>query len=308
MKLYRRILAAAMALALLLSGCSGSEMTMPSLAEGAEPYAIPEFRDAVFHEDRARNCGAILVDDSSLAEGYLAVKTARAGKFKLQITHGEEKYTYTLPDSGESAIFSMNMGDGYYEFKLLENVEDSRYACLWTDGRNVALEDEFQCFLRPSVESSYSEDSACVALARELAANCEKDSDVAAAVYAALVKNIRYDHDKAGEIRAGHLSDYLPLPDRTLEEGKGICYDYASLAAAMLRSLGIPCKIIVGEVDGYAAKHAWNSFYLQEQGWVTVEIKATPLTWQRVDITFAASGVNTKDLQNDGIYTAEKTY
>lgn len=307
MKRHKILLAAVLACALLLSGCGG-ETVPASLPEGAQPYPIPEFHDARFHEDRAVNCGRLLLDSSALAEGYLAVKATGEGKLKLQMSCGEEKYNYTIRTDGEPVILSLNMGNGYYEFKLLENVGDNRYACLWSDGRYVEMEDEFQSFLRPSIESEYTEDSACVALARELAANCEKDSDVAAAVYAALVKNIRYDHDKAAQIRSGGLADYLPSPDRTLEEGKGICYDYASLAAAMLRSLGIPCKIIVGEVDGYAAKHAWNSFYLQEQGWVTVEIKATPLTWQRVDITFAASGVSSSDLQNDGKYTAEKTY
>ena len=59
---------------------------------------------------------------------------------------------------------------------------------------------------------------------------------------------------------------------------------------------------------GSEVYHAWNSFYLKEQGWVTVEIQARPNIWQRVDITFAAAGVDTKSLTDDSLYTTRYTY
>ena len=90
---------------------------------------------------------------------------------------------------------------------------------------------------------------------KELAASCTTDADIAAAVYDYMVKNIQYDTKKAASVQNG----YLPSPDETLKTGKGICFDYASLAAAMLRSEGIPCKLITGYV-GEETYHAWNSF------------------------------------------------
>ena len=55
--------------------------------------------------------------------------------------------------------------------------------------------------------------------ARELAAACDTDAEVAAAVYNYLVEHIRYDRQKAASVQSG----YLPDPDETLKTGKGIC-------------------------------------------------------------------------------------
>ena len=64
-------------------------------------------------------------------------------------------------------------------------------------------------------------------------------------------------------------------------------------------------------ITGYVGEntyHAWNSFYLKNQGWVTVEIKAQPKSWQRVDITFAAGGTSAEKLLNDERYTTRFVY
>ena len=138
---------------------------------------------------------------------------------------------------------------------------------------------------------------------KELDASCTTDADIAAAVYDYMVKNIQYDTEKAATEQNG----YLPSPDETLKTGKGICFDYASLAAAMLRSEGIPCKLITGYV-GEETYHAWNSFYVESEGWITVEIRAKADEWQRVDITFAAGGMPAGEIQNDSEYTTRFTY
>ncbi len=61
--------------------------------------------------------------------------------------------------------------------------------------------------------------------------------------------NVDYDYDKAQNIVDNNVTGYLPDPDETLSTKKGICYDYAALAAAMLRSQGIPTKLITGYVS-----------------------------------------------------------
>ena len=83
---------------------------------------------------------------------------------------------------------------------------------------------------------NYTADSACVAKAAELAQMAGDDAGVAAQVFAYVTQNITYDSAKAASVEDG----YLPDPDATLAAGTGICYDYAALTAAMLRSQGIP--------------------------------------------------------------------
>lgn len=289
------------AICLLLSACAGAVQAETG-NKISDPYTIPPFRDARFQEDKAIDCGKLTLDDSGMTKGYVAVLAEGGKRMKFQVLLGEEVYSYDLP-SGEAQVFPLNMGSGSYTFRLMEQIEGTKYACVWSDSRQVTLEDEFEPFLRPSQMVAYSESSRCVALTAELARDCETDTELAASVYDYLVKHIRYDKEKASTVGSG----YLPDPDETLNTGKGICFDYAALAAAMLRSAGIPCKLITGYVEN-DVYHAWNCFYLESQGWVTVQIAAAPDTWQRVDITFAASGTPAKALQDDSRYTARFTY
>lgn len=296
-----RIFGLVAAFCLLLSGCGGDAAAATG-GEAANPYVLPPFRDAAFHEDSAVDCGALRLDDSGLSQGYVAVLAESDKRMKFQVISGQQTYNYDLP-SGESQVFPLNMGSGSYTFRLMEQIEGTKYACVWSADRQVTLDNEFEPFLRPSQMVAYDEGSRCVSLVRELAASCETDTELASKVYDYLVKHIRYDKEKAATVQSG----YLPDPDETLAEGKGICFDYAALAAAMLRSAGIPCKLITGYVENNVY-HAWNCFYLESQGWVTVKIAAAPDTWQRVDITFAASGTPAEALQDDSRYTARFTY
>ena len=90
---------------------------------------------------------------------------------------------------------------------------------------------------------------------------------------------------------------------------KGICFDYASLMAAMLRSQGIPTKLEVGYSG--QAYHAWISVYLQETGWVDGIISFDGKDWTLMDPTLAAGNdrASVKKYIGDGShYTVKYTY
>ena len=285
MKEKIQLLAAALALILLLCSCAvrgtASNDAKPAAGDvtdsNAAPYEVPAFRDSVFNEDEATAFGSGEIDLSQLEGGIIGVKAQSDTRLKMQIVCGEDKYNYDLPNDGSATFFPLNMGNGTYTFRLMEQVGDSKYACIGSEDRDVKV--------------------------KELDASCTTDADIAAAVYDYMVKNIQYDTEKAATVQNG----YLPSPDETLKTGKGICFDYASLAAAMLRSEGIPCKLITGYV-GEETYHAWNSFYVESEGWITVEIRAKADEWQRVDITFAAGGMPAGEIQNDSEYTTRFTY
>ena len=67
-----------------------------------------------------------------------------------------------------------------------------------------------------------------------------------------------------------------------------ICGALASLMTGMVRSLGIPCKLVVGYAG--SAYHAWISIWTEESGWVDNVIFFNGTSWQRMDPTFASSG------------------
>ena len=58
------------------------------------------------------------------------------------------------------------------------------------------------------------------------------DLDYVQQVYHYVIENITYDKQKAETVASG----YIPDPDATMESGTGICFDYASLMTALLRS------------------------------------------------------------------------
>ena len=149
-------------------------------------------------------------------------------------------------------------------------------------------------------------DSACVLLASDISAQAADAAEVVSSVYEYIQGNVDYDFDKAQNIVDNNVIGYLPDPDETLSTKKGICYDYAALAAAMLRSQGIPTKLITGYVSsgGSELYHAWNMIWLEESGWITVEIRAPRHEWQRIDLTFAAAGQSA--LVGDGKGYADK--
>ncbi len=254
------------------------------------PYQAPEFLDAVFEESEAQGENGVLLDLSKTEEGYVGVSAQSEKRLKFQVLMGDSTYTYDVSSGGEPAVFPLQCGDGSYTFRVMENITAEKYAVLYSTDKEVSLKDEFQPFLRPSEYVSYSRDSQCVKEAEKLAAGQEDALGVVEAVFDYICQHITYDKEKAQAVSG--TSGYLPDPDETLSSGKGICFDYASLAAAMLRSEGIPVKVVFGYVQPNDLYHAWNMFYTEESGWVTVEYQVESNTWNRLDLTFSANGAD----------------
>ena len=98
--------------------------------------------------------------------------------------------------------------------------------------------------------------------------------------------------------------------NKVLKTKKGICFDYAALMTGMLRSQGVPCKLVVGYAG--TAYHAWISVWSEESGWVDGAVFFNGESWQRMDPTFASSGKSSKailDYIGDGSnYNAKYFY
>ena len=217
--------------------------------------------------------------------------------------YDDTKYNYDLPGDGTPTSFPLQLGDGTYTFRVLENTSSTKYAALYETSTSVTLDDEFEPYLRPSQMVNYTADSACVAKAAELAKMAGDDAGVVAQVFQYVCDTITYDSAKAATVEDG----YLPDPDATLAAGSGICYDYAALTAAMLRSQGIPTKLITGYVEPGEIYHAWNMIWLENSGWITVSFEAPAHSWERIDTTFAAGAA--ADYTGDGTsYTDRYTY
>ncbi len=77
---------------------------------------------------------------------------------------------------------------------------------------DVSLENEYLPFLYSNYYISFNKDSLCVKKARQLAKKCYSSLDVVSNVYNYIIKNIKYDKEKANNVQYG----YVPDPDQTL--------------------------------------------------------------------------------------------
>ena len=74
----------------------------------------------------------------------------------------------------------------------------------------------------------------------------------------------------------------------------------------MLRSQGIPCKIVTGNVEPNNVYHAWNMVYISGT-WVTATVDVQKNEWSLIDTTFAATGGGST-VGDGSSYTERFTY
>ena len=269
-----------------------------SAEEDAPRYKVPKFRGAQFHEDEAEGNSEVLVDTSRCNKGFFGIHCTSDKKIKIQVFKDDEVYTYDCV-TGKDQIYPFQLGNGTYTIKVMKNIADTKYSELYATTAYVELEDEFDPYLRPNQYADYTKESDCVKKADELAAEAADANEFITNVYDFVCKKVKYDKKKAETVQSG----YIPVPDETMNTGKGICIDYASLAAAMLRSHGIPTRIIFGYVgDSGDLYHAWNMFYTKETGWVAVEFEVKKGEWNRLDLTFSANGADSKYIGDGSNY------
>ena len=215
-------------------------------------------------------------------------------------------YTYNLNGDGEYEAFPLSDGNGKYTVEVFKNIQDTKYSKELSTSFSVTLTDEFAPFLRPNQYVNFTEDSQAVALAAELTAGMTDNLEKVQAVYDYVVNNITYDRVLAANVKSG----YLPDVDEVLSKKRGICFDYAALMSAMLRSQQVPTKLVVG----YTGKvyHAWINVYSETEGWVDGIIYFDGSTWKLMDPTFASSNNSSeaimKYIGNGANYQAKYLY
>ena len=256
----------------------------------------------------AKNDSAV-IDYSNAADGYIMVKwTAGEGANVKVLLKGPSgtSYQYNLPMDGEFEAFPLSDGSGDYTVGVYQNTSGTQYMTILTAEITAKLSDEFAPFIRPNQYVNYSASSAAVAKASELCAGLTDNLEKVEQVYLYVINNTVYDTAKAQTVQSG----YLPDVDETLASGKGICFDYAALMAAMLRSQNVPVKLVVGYTG--SVYHAWLNVWSETEGWVEGKIYFDGSEWKLMDPTFASSS-NSSDaimqyIGNGANYTAKYLY
>ena len=309
MRLKVLLLALSAVLAVSLCGCTNKDTDATWAPNTSDPYAgaaelaepdmvaneleilskapqapIPDILEPVASGECVTENEYAVIDYSNTPDGYVMVryKVDTSSKLKTQIVGPTTTYTYNL-SPGEWAVFPLSDGSGDYQFKVFQNISGSQYVLLLAEGCDVELSDEFAPFLRPNQYVNYSASSAAVEKAAELTAEISNPLEKVAVIYEYIVKTLSYDEERAATVQSG----YIPVLDDVLAEKKGICFDYAALMTGMLRSQGIPCKMIFGYAG--SVYHAWINVWTKDTGWIDGVIYFDGMTWKYLDPTFASS-------------------
>jgi len=286
MKQYSRLIAVLLICGLLCSGCAsgGAEGSSSSSTDlhyemGKTTVLIPEFETADV------SCDLLDVDFSHTSQGYFTCVLKEDGaKVNIQISGPDGvNYKYFIETADEVTAFPLTAGDGTYAVVGYENIGGDQYAAIFSYALGVELESEFLPFLYPNQYVNFTEDSEAVRLAAELTKDAESDLDALTNIYSYVTSHIVYDDEKAATVETG----YLPDIDETLDTGKGICFDYAALTSAMLRSVSIPARLVIGYVED--VRHAWIDVYIESRGWAENAIQFSGDNWTLLDPTLGSS-------------------
>lgn len=272
------VLCAVFCVTMTLTGCGGGSGGGGSRGSTTD-YPVPEASGS-----NRYSSGGVTVDASNTDDGYVMIQySGSASKAKVQITGSDNAiYTYTLKTK-DFETFPLTTGNGDYRIDVLENVTGDMYNLSFSKTISVSLNDEFKPFLFPNQYVWFTKGMKSMELGVELSEDSPDDLNFVENVYNYVIKNVEYDYDKASNVPL----DYIPDIDETLETGKGICFDYASLMAAIFRSQKVPCKLVVGYSG--STYHAWISVYTEETGWVDDIIEFDGKNWSLMDPTLASS-------------------
>ena len=265
--------------------------TSPPQTEPSPPYIITPTADGnkVYSNDDA------LIDASNSSQGYLMIKLKKAmsGSYRILVNADSinVRYTFQLNNSGSYEVIPITEGSGSYTVSVLKVTSAGKGTVMFKQALNVSVSDSFLPFLTPNQFCMYNSGSSCVALSSKLCGGNKDTIEKTAAIYDYVINNISYVSTAENA-----ANGYIPVPDTVLASKSGICFDYASLMAAMLRSQKIPTKVVVGYAgDIY---HAWISVYVEGSGWIDGYIYFDGNKWNRMDPTFAASAKDGADYKS----------
>ena len=162
------------------------------------------------------------------------------------------KNTYVLKKN-ETDILSCTYGNGDYTLSICEKgPEDEELDVVEKCDVYLNISDQ----LAPFKGISYytTKDAEIDKIANNIKSSDQEDFVNKAYDY--MIKNIGYDNSLAQVITENKINIYKPNIDEVINNKKGICLDQASLLGSLIKSRGIPVRIVIGW-NNRKAYHAW---------------------------------------------------
>jgi len=219
----------------------------------------------------AATAEAVVIDKSRVADGVISVTCTNKAekKIKVRVEKDGTYYDYNLLKANETIDLPLQLGIGKYKITVAENVSGTRYLVLKTETITVEQFDEKKVFTNSIQMVNFNGKMISIVELNKLVAELKTDREKVDKIYQFIVDYFGYDFDKINKVLAN--AAYLPIIDITYADKKGVCYDFASLFAAILRANNIPAKLDMGYFklvgDAY---HAWNEVLVDGE-WVFID-------------------------------------
>jgi len=196
--------------------------------------------------------GSLDVNIEHVSEGYVLVRGGTSKKrLKLRVRKGDYSVTYDLGTKNEYEVIPLQFGNGKYQLNLYKQISGSRYSDGGVVSFKAEMEDVNKPFLYPNQYMNYSRDSLAVKKADELCEGITGDKEKFEVLTEYILQSFVYDFIRAVTAK----TDNAPDVDYCMRTGMGICQDLASTSVCMLRSQGIPAKLVIGTANNQY--HAW---------------------------------------------------
>ena len=238
-----------MAAAITLCVCS----VVFSLAEVLMPSA----------DGKPQQKDKLVVYTSHADEGYVMVKPPQTKtKMKFTVETGGTKLQYDIDGTKQKnadgsqhyEVIPLQLGRTNYTLTLWRQVDGKKYGKIGQVKVSANMQDELRCFLYPNQYVDYTPDSPCVKKAIELCDGMTDQAQIFNTIKTYVLKNFQYDFIKS--VTVAGSSGLLPNIEECWEKKMGICQDLSALTCAMLRSQGVPARLIIGQL-GSGTAHAW---------------------------------------------------
>lgn len=260
----------------------------PAPTDRPTPTPVPSLTPALEPE----------IDTSQTDQAVLVVRyqSDNGKKIKVRLARGGRTYTYNLIPNNLPTRYPLNLGPGEYSVEVLENISGTSYRSMMKQTFTAQWEDEYTPYLQSVQNVRWEPSMEPVIDAIEMAVQAG-DAGQVQAIYKELAETLMYDYEvyEKQSLPAG----YLPDIEHTYATRLGICYDMSSLLAGMLRSTGVPAKLMMGYSDLIQGYHAWNEV-LVDDAWVVVDLT--------VDSIYRESGMEYTFDKPAGQYNSDKTY
>lgn len=212
--------------------------------------------------------GTAGIDTSNSGRGVVGVKYTHSSgeKIKVIVNKSGSKYTYNLNSLTGFEYFPLQMGNGDYTVTIYKNISGTSYSTIKSYNLNVNLSNSSIVYLNSIQNIKWTSSTNAVAKARSLASGKGSTEAKVKSIYEYVVTNIKYDRSKVNTLSYS----YVPSVSATFSTRKGVCYDFASTFAAMLRGVSIPTRLVMGNSVNANGYHAWNEVLINGS-WVIID-------------------------------------